>query len=111
MWVQSMGWEDPLESGHSNPLQYPCLEDPMGRGTWQAAVHRVTQSRARLKQLNTHAQVQTDLGVTALYPLKVSQLCEAILSLGHLPVGHGSLGVGTSPLLYPLLGSRRTGCF
>ena len=21
--------------GHSNPLQYPCLENPMDRGDWQ----------------------------------------------------------------------------
>ena len=25
--------------GHGNPLQYTCLEDPVDRGTWQAAVH------------------------------------------------------------------------
>ena len=25
--------------GHSNPLQYPCLENPMNRGAWQATVH------------------------------------------------------------------------
>ena len=24
--------------GHDNPLQYSCLENPMGRGAWQAAV-------------------------------------------------------------------------
>ena len=30
--------------GHSNPFQYSCLENPMDRGAWQAAVHRVTQS-------------------------------------------------------------------
>ena len=22
--------------GHGNPLQYPCLENPMGRGAWRA---------------------------------------------------------------------------
>ena len=26
---------------HGNPLQYSCLENPMDRGVWQAAVHRV----------------------------------------------------------------------
>ena len=31
--------------GHGNPLQYSCLEDPMDRGAWQAAVHRVTKSQ------------------------------------------------------------------
>ena len=30
--------------GNSNPLQYPCLENPMDRGAWQATVHRVTKS-------------------------------------------------------------------
>ena len=27
--------------GHSNPLQYSCLENPMDRGAWQATVLRV----------------------------------------------------------------------
>ena len=31
--------------GHGNPLQYSCLEKPMDRGAWWAAVHRVTRSR------------------------------------------------------------------
>ena len=30
--------------GHGNPLQYSCLENPMDRGTWWAAVHRVARS-------------------------------------------------------------------
>ena len=30
--------------GHGNPLQYSCLENPMGRGVWQVTVHGVTQS-------------------------------------------------------------------
>ena len=29
--------------GHGNPLQYSCLENPMGRGAWQATVHGVTE--------------------------------------------------------------------
>ena len=35
--------------GHRNPLQYSCLENPMDRGTWQATVHRITQSWTQLK--------------------------------------------------------------
>ena len=31
-WVQSLGWEDPLEGGHGNPLQY-CLES-LGHSPW-----------------------------------------------------------------------------
>ena len=29
--------------GHGNPLQYSCLENPMGRGAWQATVHVVAR--------------------------------------------------------------------
>ena len=29
--------------GHGNPVKYSCLENPMGRGTWQATVHEVTR--------------------------------------------------------------------
>ena len=38
--------------GHGNPLQYSCLENPMGRGAWWAAVHGVTKNRTRLKRLS-----------------------------------------------------------
>ena len=34
--------------GNGSPLQYSCLENPMDRGAWWAAVHRVAQSRAQL---------------------------------------------------------------
>ena len=30
-WVRSLGWEDPRE-GNGNPLQYPCLGNPMDEG-------------------------------------------------------------------------------
>ena len=41
--------------GHGNPLQYSCLENPMDRGDWQAAVHRVAQSWTQLKQFSMHS--------------------------------------------------------
>ena len=30
--------------GNGSPLQYSCLENPMGRGIWWATVHRVAKS-------------------------------------------------------------------
>ena len=30
--------------GHSNPLQYSCLENPMDRGAWWAIVHMYAES-------------------------------------------------------------------
>ena len=34
--------------GNGSPLQYSCLENPMGRGAWKAAVHGVAKSRTLL---------------------------------------------------------------
>ena len=34
----------PPRGGNGNPLQYSCLENPMGRGAWWATVHGVTKS-------------------------------------------------------------------
>ena len=34
--------------GHSNPLQYSSLENPMERGAFQVAIHRVTPSCTQL---------------------------------------------------------------
>ena len=41
--------------GNGNPLQYSCLENPMDRGAWWAAVYGVTQSQTRLKWLSSLA--------------------------------------------------------
>ena len=59
-----------LREGNGNPLQYSCLENPMDRGAWQAAVRGVAKSRARLsdftftfhfhaleKEMATHSSV------------------------------------------------------
>ena len=48
--------------GHSNPLQYSCLENSMDSGAWQATIHRVTQSRTQLKQLSTQAPRKSGRG-------------------------------------------------
>ena len=45
---RSSGW------GHSNPIQYSCLENLRDRGAWWDTVHRVAKSRIQLKQLSTH---------------------------------------------------------
>ena len=56
--------------GNGTPLQYSCLENPMDRGAWKAAVHGVAKSRTRLsdftftfpfhaleKEMATHSSV------------------------------------------------------
>ena len=38
----------PYGEGNGTPLQYSCLENPMDRGAWWAAVHGVAKSRIQL---------------------------------------------------------------
>ena len=52
--------------GNGKPLQYSCLENPMGRGAWWATVHGVTKSRTRLSdftftKIEPHVAVAVDL--------------------------------------------------
>ena len=32
-----------MKEKNGSPLQYPCLENPMDRGVWQAIIHRVAE--------------------------------------------------------------------
>ena len=66
MRVRSLGWEDPLEEGMAIHLEQDCLggghgnsclENPMDRGAWWAAVYGVTQSRTRLKRLSSSSSL------------------------------------------------------
>ena len=59
-----------LGEGNGTPLQYSCLENPMDKGAWKAAVHGVAEGRIRLsgftftfhfhaleKEMATHSSV------------------------------------------------------
>ena len=41
----------PPGEGLGNPLQYSCLENPLGQGALWATVHGVTKSQTRLTDL------------------------------------------------------------
>ena len=51
-----------IGEGNGNPLQYSCLKNPVDRGAWWAAIHRVAQSRTQLKRLNMHACIEEGNG-------------------------------------------------
>ena len=48
-----MSGRSPAE-GNGNPLQYPCLENPMDRGAWQATVHGIAKSQTLLSDQHFH---------------------------------------------------------
>ena len=47
-WVQSLGWEDPLEKGMVTHSSIFAWGIPMDRGAWQATVHGVAKGRTWL---------------------------------------------------------------
>ena len=44
-WVQSCGWEDPLEEGMATHSSILAWRIAMDRGAWQATVHGVAKSQ------------------------------------------------------------------
>ena len=47
-WVQSLGWEDPLEKGKATHSSILAWRIPMDRGAWWATVHGVSKNRTQL---------------------------------------------------------------
>ena len=46
-WVQSLGWEDPLEEGMAAHSSILAWRIPMDREAWQVTVHRIAKSWTR----------------------------------------------------------------
>ena len=54
-WVQSLGWEDPLENGTAaTPVFLP--RESHGRGAWQAVIRGVAKSWTRLSNSHFHME-------------------------------------------------------
>ena len=47
-WVQSLGWEDPLEEGMATHSSIPAWRIPKDREAWWATVHGVAKSWTQL---------------------------------------------------------------
>ena len=89
-WVQSLGWEDPLEEGmatHSSSLAWRI---PMDRGACWATVCGVAKSRTRLSD---EAHVYTTMckiaGRKLLYSTGSSARCSVMTQMGRMGGGVG----------------------
>ena len=89
MSLQSKGGE-----GSSTPLQFSCLENPMDRGAWWAAVHGVARSETRLSDFSFtfrfHALEKEMATLSSVLTWRVPGTVEpgGLLSLGLHRVGH-----------------------
>ena len=43
-WVQSLGWEDPLEEDMATYSSILAWRIPMDRGAWQTIVHKIAKN-------------------------------------------------------------------
>ena len=87
-----------LGGGHGNPLQCSCLETPMDRGAWRAAVHGVAKSWARWSNLAAAGQY-SDLGAWRQGTLVLCVQTTRQLCTLHPPQVSDS---PTEALIYPL---------
>ena len=80
--------------GNGIPLQYSCLENPVDRGAWKAAVHGVAEGQIRLsyfsftfhfhaleKEMATHSSVLA-------WRIPGTEEPGVLLSMGSHRVGH-----------------------
>ena len=83
-----------LGEGNGNPLQYSCLENPVDRGAWWAAVHEVAKSRTWLSNftftLHFHALEKEMATHSSVLAWRIPGTGEpgGLLSMGLHRVGH-----------------------
>ena len=83
-----------IGEGNGTPLQYSCLENPMDRGAWWAAVHGVTKSRTRLSDFTLtfhfHAPEKEMATHSSVLAWRIPGTGEpgGLLSMGSHRVGH-----------------------
>ena len=71
-WVQSLGWEDPLEEGTATHSSILAWRIPMDRGAWRATIfagsqrvkHRTEQRSTRLNRLTRNSPPKTHYSKT-----------------------------------------------
>ena len=80
--------------GNGIPLQYSCLENPMGGGAWYAAVHGVVKSRTQLTVFtfifHSHALEKEMATHSSVFAWRIPGMGEpgGLPSVGSNRVGH-----------------------
>ena len=98
LWLSNI----PFREGNGNPLQYSCLENPMDRGAWWAAVHGVAKSWTQLSDLtftfHLHASEKEMATHSSVLAWRTPGTVEpgGLLSMGSHRVGHDWSNLATS---------------
>ena len=94
--VEKISWwcSGVIGEGNGTPLQYSCLENPMDRGAWWAAVHGVAKSQTRLSDFtftfHFHALEKEMATYSSVLAWRIPGMGEpgGLLSMGSHRVGH-----------------------
>ena len=70
-----------MGEGNGNPLQYSCLESPVDKGAWWAAIYGVAQSRTRLKQLSNSSRSSNSHGYNESCYMRLSNFKYKVMLL------------------------------
>ena len=93
-WVQSLGWEDPLEKGMAADSSILACRIPMGRGAWWATGSMHHKVLDTTEQLSTASVLQEQEGCLDL----CHRVASAQESLGPLKWQSVVSGLGFSDL-------------
>ena len=97
--------------GNGTPLQYSCLENPMGGGTWWATVHGIKKSRTRLSDFtftfHFHALEKEMATHSSVLAWRIPGMGEpgGLLSMGSHRVGHNWSNLAVAAMIYEKTGS------
>ena len=86
--------EGTFGEGNGTPLQYCCLENPMDRRAWWAAIHGVAKSQTRLSDFtftfHFHALEKEMAAHSSVLAWRIPGMGEpgGLLSMGSHRVGH-----------------------
>ena len=92
--VCNAGDSEDTGEGNGSPLQCSCLENPMDRGAWQAAVHGVPMSQIRLSDFtftfHFHAMEKEMATHSSVLAWRIPGTAESggLPSMGSHRVGH-----------------------
>ena len=81
-----------IGEGNGTLLQYSCLENPMDRGAWKAAVHWVTEGQTQLSEFtftfHFHA-LEKEMENVLAWRIPGTGEPGGLPSMGSHRVGHG----------------------
>ena len=100
-WLQPESGRSSGE-GNGNPLQYSCLENPMGRGAWWASLWGCKESDMTVTKLSLLIKVSMVILTSCLLKTSILlKLLQPVVSVEHVLQTSVSVWTFSEDFLYP----------